>query len=76
MKGIMTGTTSLSLRDIETAITKLSPQEYDELLTWLSEHTPSQPIDLQIKASLEAGRMDGRIRRAKADYEAGRTTPL
>lgn len=65
-----------SLKEIETAISNLTPQEYDELLSWLGEHAPPQPIDLQIKASLEAGRMDERIRRAKADYEAGRTTPL
>ena len=65
-----------SLKDIEAAISNLTPQEYDELLNWLGDYTPPQPIDLQIKASLEAGRMDERIRRAKADYEAGRTTPL
>ena len=65
-----------SLKDIETAIGNLAPQEYDELLNWLSEYTPPQPIDLQLKTDLEAGRMDERIRRAKADYEAGRTTPF
>lgn len=69
-------TSLTSLQEIETAISNLTLQEYDELLNWLSEHTPPQPIDAQIKASLEAGRMDERIRRAKADYEAGRTTPL
>ncbi len=57
-----------SLKDIETAISNLTPQEYEELLSWLGEHTPSQPIDLQLKADLEAGRMDERIRRAKASY--------
>ena len=65
-----------SLKDIETAIGNLAPQEYDELLSWLSEYTPPQPIDLQLKTDLEAGRMDERIRRAKADYKAGRTTAL
>ena len=70
----MTGITGL--KEIETTISNLTPEEYDELLSWLSEHMPPQPIDVQIKASLEAGRMDERIRRAKADYEAGRTTPL
>ncbi|MBV9034332.1 MAG: hypothetical protein JO182_07540 [Acidobacteriaceae bacterium] len=65
-----------SLKDIETAISKLSPQEYDELLTWLSEHTLPQQIDLQLKADLDAGRMDELIDRAVADYKAGRTTPL
>ena len=69
-------TSITTLHDIETAISKLTPQEYDELLNWLGEYTPPQPIDLQIKASLEAGRMDERIRRAVADYEAGRTDPL
>jgi hypothetical protein len=72
----MEGESITSLKEIEAAISKLTPQEYDELLDWLSDRMPPQPIDAQLKADLEAGRMDERIRRAKADYEAGRTTPL
>ena len=69
-------TSITTLKDIETAISNLTPLEYDELRCWMEQYTPPQPIDLQIKASLEAGRMDERIRRAKADYESGRRTRL
>jgi hypothetical protein len=65
-----------SLKEIEAAISSLTPQEYDELLTWLGERALPQSIDLEIKTSLETGRMDDRIERAVADYEAGRTDPL
>ena len=65
-----------SLKEIETAIGKLSPQEYDELLRWLGEHTPPQSTDAQWKADLAAGRMDDLIDLAVEDYQAGRTTPL
>lgn len=42
---------------------------------WMDEHYP-QPIDTQLKADLEAGRIDDRINRALADHKAGRTQLL
>jgi hypothetical protein len=64
-----------TVQEIESAIGKLSPQEVDELSAWMDEQYP-QPIDAQLKADLDAGRMDARIRQALADREAGNTRAI
>jgi hypothetical protein len=64
-----------TLQEIERAIDALTPQQFDELCQWLDQHHP-QPIDAQLKADLEAGRIDDRINRALADRKAGNTQPL
>jgi hypothetical protein len=65
----------LTVQDIERAIEALTPQQMEELYQWLDQRYP-QPIDVQLKADLEAGRIDDRINRALADHKAGRTQPL
>lgn len=65
-----------TVKDIETAIDKLTPQEYDELRRWFDRHSESRPIDTQLKADLDAGLWDDRINRALADHKAGKTLPL
>jgi hypothetical protein len=64
-----------TLEEIERAIDALTPQQFEELCLWLDRHHP-QPIDTQLKADLEAGRIDHRINRALADHKAGNTQPL
>jgi hypothetical protein len=64
-----------TVEEIERAIGSLSPREVEELCAWLDEHY-RQPIDVQLKADLEAGRIDDRINRALADHKAGKTQPL
>ncbi|MGH9609155.1 MAG: hypothetical protein ACRD34_05710 [Bryobacteraceae bacterium] len=64
-----------TVQEIERAINALTPQQRDELCEWLDEHH-LQPIDVQLKADLEAGRIDDRINRAVADHKAARTRPL
>jgi hypothetical protein len=64
-----------TVHEIERAIRTLTPSELEELYAWLDEHCP-QPIDTQLKADLEAGRIDDRINRALADHKAGNTRPL
>jgi hypothetical protein len=64
-----------TLQEIERAIDTLTPQQLEELSLWLDQHHP-QPIDAQLKADLEAGRIDDRISRALADHKAGNTQPL
>jgi hypothetical protein len=59
--------------EIERAIGALSPNELDELYTWMDQN---YPIDAQLKTDLDAGRMDDRIARALADHRAGNTQPL
>ena len=65
-----------NVKDIETAIEKLTPQECDDLRQWFEQYHRPQPIDMQLKADLEAGKIDDRLRRAIADHKAGRTQPL
>jgi len=62
-------------QEIERAIGALTPPELEELYAWLDQHCP-QPIDAQLKADLEAGRIDDRINRALADHKAGNTQLL
>ena len=64
-----------TVQEIEHAIGKLSAQELEELHAWMEEQYP-QPIDAQLKADLDAGRMDARIRQALADHKAGNTRDL
>lgn len=64
-----------TVQQIERAIAELSPRELEELYAWLDRHCP-QPIDAQLKADLDAGRMDDRINRALADHKAGAAEPL
>jgi hypothetical protein len=64
-----------TVQEIERAIRALTPSELEELYAWLDQHFP-QPIDAQLKADLDAGRLDDRIHRALADHKAGNTQPL
>jgi len=64
-----------TIQDIEDAIDALTPQQREELYLWLDQQY-SHPIDAQLKADLDAGRIDDRINRALADHQAGRTEPL
>jgi len=64
-----------TVKEIERAIDALTPQQLEELCLWLDQHY-LQPIDAQLKADLEAGRIDDRINRALADHKAGNTQPL
>jgi hypothetical protein len=64
-----------TIQEIEHAIDALTEQQIDELYSWLDRHHP-QPIDAQLKADLEAGRIDDRINRALADHRAGNIKPL
>jgi hypothetical protein len=71
----METTTMSTLQEIERAIDALTPQELDELYTWLDRNRP-QPIDTQLKADLDSGHLDNRISRTVADHKAGRTRSL
>ena len=64
-----------TLREIERAIETLTPHQIEELYAWLDQRHP-QPIDAQLKADLDAGRMDDRVNRALADHKAGNTRSL
>jgi len=64
-----------TVQEIERAIDSLTPEQREELFAWLDQHH-SEPIDARLKADLEAGRIDNRIRRAVADHQSGKTRVL
>ena len=64
-----------TVQEIERAIDALTPQQMDEMYVWLDQRH-QQPIDAQLKADLDAGRIDDRIHRALADHKAGNTQLL
>jgi hypothetical protein len=66
---------SNSLQEIERAIAALTPDELEQLYSWLEEHQP-HPLDVRIKSDLDGGRLDAAIQRAIEDEKDGRTKPL
>jgi hypothetical protein len=64
-----------TVQEIERAIDTLTPEQIEELYAWLDQRHP-QLIDAQLKADLDAGRIDDRIHRVLADHKAGNTQPL
>ena len=68
--------TMSTVKDIETAIGKITPQECDELREWFDQDHRPQPIDGCLRADLDAGRIDDRIQRALTDHKAGTAQPL
>ena len=65
----------MSVQDLETAVTRLSQEELARFSQWFEEYVADQ-WDRQIEADILAGRFEAAGKRAKADYEAGRCTPL
>lgn len=64
-----------TVKEIETAIQKLKPQEIHEVADWLQE-LREELWDKQIDADAKAGRLDKLAEKALEDYRAGRTKPL
>ena len=65
----------MTLHEIKQAIANLSPSELAELAEWFANHQ-SDRWDERIAADSRAGRLDGLIARANADFEAGAATVL
>ena len=65
----------MSVQELETAVTKLAPDELARFSQWFEEYVAGE-WDRQIEADILAGRFDAAGQRAIADYEAGRCTPL
>ena len=65
----------MSVKELETAITKLPPDQLAALGEWFDEYR-AEEWDHQIKEDASAGRLDALIREAQADIAAGRTRPL
>ena len=64
-----------TVTEIEAAISRLSPQELGELMTWLQEYAAAA-WDRRIEADLEAGRLDPLLDEVEAEYRAGLSRPF
>ncbi len=64
----------MSVREIETAITKLSPRDLAEFAAWFADYH-NREWDTQIERDLDSGRLDAFLAEAEAEYEAGRAKP-
>jgi hypothetical protein len=65
----------MSVEEIETAVSKLSPPELTRFITWFEEFAADE-WDRQIEADIRAGRLDAAGKRADEQFEAGNCTPL
>ena len=65
----------MSVQDLEAAVTSLSKEELASFSQWFEEYLADE-WDQQIEADALAGRFDAAGKRAIADFEAGRCTPL
>jgi hypothetical protein len=65
----------MSVQELENVFRQLSHDDFLQLAQWLDEYRAEQ-WDRQIEADIAAGRLDDAGRRADADFDAGRCTPL
>ena len=65
----------MSLAEIKTAVDRLSPKEFAELIAFLRERD-EDAWDKQLEEDVAAGKLDYLANKADADFEAGRCTPL
>lgn len=65
----------MSLQELESVITRLPQEDLSAFAKWFAEFFADE-WDRRIEADILAGRLDEAGRRADADFEAGRCTPL
>jgi hypothetical protein len=64
-----------TITEIKSAIQMLSEPDKSDLKRWLDE-VDAEIFDRKIERDAAAGRLDDMIAKAKANYAAGRGTPL
>jgi len=64
-----------TIQDIERAIDALTPEQLQELYSWLDRRHP-QAIDTRLADDLASGRLDAAIDAALKDEKNGRTRAL
>lgn len=64
-----------TVKEIESAITQLEPNEVHAVADWLQEYR-EELWDKQIAADAQAGKLDPLIQKARADSRAGKATPF
>ena len=65
----------MSVKEIEAAITRLTPEDLAELVAWLEEHQ-ARLWDEQIARDAQAGRFETLIQRAREQFETGQCRSL
>lgn len=65
----------MSLQDLETAVAALPPSDLEAFAQWFEEFQ-ADAWDRRIEADILAGKLDEEGRKADADFDAGRCTPL
>ena len=66
---------SMSTKEIESAIAQLPPSEVAKLAEWFHEFQ-AQVWDSQIERDVRAGRLDALIEQAEKEFKAGQCDPL
>jgi len=64
-----------TIEEIKTALDTLPVKEKSDLKRWTQEED-AELFDAKIEADVAAGRLDGLIAKARANYKTGRRTPL
>ena len=64
-----------TVKEIESAITQLTPKEVQAVADWLQEYR-EELWDQQIEKDAKAGKLASLIKKAKAGYRAGKATPF
>lgn len=64
-----------SIKDIEIAVSKLSPEELSAFRNWFAEFD-AEAWDQQLEADVAAGRLDSLAEEALRDAREGRCTEL
>ena len=65
----------MSVQELETAVTELSPDELARFAKWFEEYQADE-WDRRFEADVAAGKLDALGRQADEDFEAGRATAL
>ncbi|MBI2557478.1 MAG: hypothetical protein A2545_00270 [Planctomycetes bacterium RIFOXYD2_FULL_41_16] len=65
----------MSIKEIELAITQLTPEQLSQFTVWFEEFQ-AMAWDDQIEKDIEAGQLDKLIKEAEEDFKAGRCKPL
>lgn len=60
----------MDIKEIESAIAQLPPEELAELATWFEEFH-AQVWDEQLERDVKAGRLDALLEQAEQDFEQG-----
>jgi hypothetical protein len=70
-----TYTIPMSVQELESAVTRLSPSELAAFTAWF-EAFVAEAWDQQLEADVRDGKLDHLAKRADEHFEAGRCTPL